>query len=89
MATLVRIHKMAKGGLLDGVSPSSSKTLVKGSRGAKKGAKRGPYKKKNSMDGQAENDPVENDTLSENENVAVENDALAMLGEASIEKEEV
>eukprot|EP00956_Cyclotella_meneghiniana_P029810 scaffold73360_cov61-Cyclotella_meneghiniana.AAC.8 len=91
MATLVRIHKMAKEGLLDDISPSTSKTLVKGSRGAKKGVKRGPYKKKNSMDvGQSEDaDAVENDELIETENAVVDNDALAMLGEASMEMSEV
>ena len=91
MATLVRIHKMAKEGLLDDISPSTSKTLVKGSRGAKKGVKRGPYKKKNSMDvGQSEDaDAVENDELVETENAVVDNDALDMLGEASMEMNEV
>jgi hypothetical protein len=70
MATLVRIDKMRKNGQLDGLSPSDSKTLVKGTRGNKKGVKRGPYKKKNqSLDSQSVEEVIEaaivdNDTLS-------------------------
>ena len=70
MATLVRIDKMRKNGQLDGLSPSDSKTLVKGTRGNKQGVKRGPYKKKNqSLDSQSVEEVIEaaivdNDTLS-------------------------
>lgn len=70
MATLVRIDKMRKNGQLDGLSPSDSKTLVKGTRGNKKGVKRGPYKKKKqSLDSQSVEEVIEaaivdNDTLS-------------------------
>ena len=64
MATLVRIHTMAKSGALQDVSPTMSKTLKAGSRGNKKGAVRGPYKKRQSADPQpASEQPVENDTL--------------------------
>jgi len=63
MATLVRIHTMAKSGALQDVSPTMSKTLKAGSRGNKKGAIRGPYKKRQSVDPQPVSEPpVENDT---------------------------
>lgn len=83
MATLVRIDKMRKEGKLDDVVPSSSKSLVKGARGAKKGVKRGPYKKRTSTDAQGEIDVVI-------ENAAVDdNGALAQLGETGIEMSDI
>ena len=85
MATLVRIHKAAKEGKLDNVAPSMSKTVIKGSRGAKKGIKRGPYKKRDSTD--SCQPALEEQEIAEN--VVVENDVLAPLGEASVEMNEV
>ena len=58
-----------------------SKTLVKGSRGAKKGVKRGPYKKRDSTD--SSQHLLDQQQI--DENVVVENDVLAPLREAGIE----
>ncbi|KAL3797382.1 hypothetical protein HJC23_010508 [Cyclotella cryptica] len=73
MATLVRIHSMAKSGALQDVSPTMSKTLKAGSRGNKKGAIRGPYKKRQSAESEAMSEqPVQNDTLPDLGEVNVE-----------------
>jgi hypothetical protein len=71
---------MRKNGQLDDVAPSLSKTLVKGSRGNKKGVKRGPYKKKQSLDSQSVDEVIEA--------AIVDNDPLSPppLGEASAEE---
>lgn len=78
MATLVRIHKALKEGKLDNITPSQSKSVVKGARGAKKGAVRGPYKKRQSTGSEGQEVEIE-----------AEDDALAHLGEASIDASDV
>ena len=73
---------------MDNVSPSTSKTLVKGSRGAKLGVKRGPYKKRQSIDAQSilEDQEAAN---AEAMNAIVEADALAPLDQTSIEVNDI
>lgn len=78
MATLVRIDKLRKEGKLEDITPSQSKSLVKGARGAKKGVKRGPYKKRQSAGAQPEIEEVI-------EHVVAEHDTLGQLGEANID----
>ena len=90
MATLVRIHSMAKSGKLDNVSPTTSKTVIIGTRGNRKGAKRGPYKKRQSTDSQPQHMQPATEHQVEIEQPEleqhVEHDNLPPLDEANIDE---